>query len=83
MEIEKKIEAFVNNALTSQGKPSVKGADEPLISTGKLDSLFVIDFILFLEDEFKLDFSKENVSTMDIDNLSSMVSLVQKKLSSQ
>jgi len=83
MEIEKKIETFVNNALMSQGKSAVKEADEPLISTGKLDSLFVIDFILFLEDEFKLDFSKENVSTMDIDNLSSMVSLVQKKLSSQ
>lgn len=79
MDFEKKIELFVKAALKTLGKPTDIKADEPLISSGKLDSLFTIDLILFLEDEFKLDFSKDNITAIDVDSLKLIKALVQKK----
>lgn len=67
---------FLNEVLERQGKAKLKSG-QSLAATGIVDSLFVIDLILFLEGEFGLDFSKETISPLDVDSVDQIVELVQ------
>ena len=80
-DVERKIQNFVTTALQAGNKSVDIRRDQPLLSTGLLDSLFVVDFVLFIETEFKLDFSNETISAQDIGTLSEMIQLVESRLS--
>lgn len=79
--IEKKVEEFVKSALEAAGKSTQITKDQVLLNSGLLDSLFVIDFVLFAESEFDLDFSQDNITTQDIGTLADMIRIVKEKAS--
>ena len=76
-----KVRPFIKEMLQKASKPGEFSNTDKLVSTGRLDSLFVVDLILFLETEFKLDFSQDRVTGMDVDSVDDIVRLVGQKKS--
>ncbi|MGE4131549.1 MAG: acyl carrier protein [Bdellovibrionales bacterium] len=74
--IQSKIQTFLTEILEKQGKKTKLTKAQSLSEVGIVDSLFVIDLILFLEQEFNLDFSEQEISPLSIDTIDQIADLV-------
>ena len=53
--------------------------DEPLISSGLIDSFSLVDLALFVEDTFGVRIEDTELNAQTFDNLNQLVSLVQSR----
>jgi acyl carrier protein len=53
--------------------------DEPLISSGLIDSLSLVDLALFIEEEFNVRIEDSELNRETFDNLKQLVSLIEQK----
>lgn len=75
MELAKTIEAFICREILRDPARSL-GMDEPLISSGLIDSFSLVDLALFIEDQFgvRIEDTELNVDTFDsLGGLSTLV----------
>lgn len=79
---EPQIKAFLATALERQGLGALKSKKQSLSELGLIDSLFLIDLTLFLETTFGLDFSKQEITPLDVDTLEQITKLVEDRLAS-
>lgn len=79
LDIARRVGDFMISVLQRQGLNPCLTPDQSLASTGIVDSLFMIDLILFLESEFGLDFSKDVINPLDVDSVNQISLLVQKR----
>ena len=55
MDDRKKIRSFIAALLSARGQNSAFTDDEELVQSGRLDSMALIELVVFLEDNFELE----------------------------
>lgn len=55
--------------------------DEPLISSGMIDSFSLVDMALFVEDTFNVRIDDTELNSETFDNVSQLASIIQKRQS--
>lgn len=78
METRKIIRDFVAKEMNRRQNAEWKDNDSLLLSK-KTDSLFFVDLIVFLEDNFSLKLSSSEMSKEDLDSIDKMVALIEAK----
>lgn len=73
---EQQIREFVASLLVRKGDTASFGDEESLVSRGRLDSVDVMEIVLFLEDRFDLDFGDRGFSLDDYDSVKRIVALL-------
>jgi acyl carrier protein len=63
---------FITGLLAMKGERSDVSDTEPLLSSGLLDSMNVLETVLFLEENFGLDFSVHPFNPDDFDSIESI-----------
>lgn len=76
MENRATIRKFVTRLLEIKGERTDIKDDEPLVTAGLLDSLDVMNTVVFMEQEFQLDFSARPFSPDDFDSIDSICQLL-------
>lgn len=71
-----KIRGHVRNLLELKGERSDVSDTEPLLPAGLIDSLDVVQTVLFLEENFGVDFSVRPFNPEDFDSIESIHRLV-------
>ena len=70
---------FVVREFLSGEQPEALATDQPLISSGLIDSVGTLRLVLFLEEAFKIRVEPEDISAGKLDTLSSIAALVEEK----
>jgi len=63
------IELFIRGALDSHGDEAELDLDESLFLSGRLDSLTVTRLVVFLEEQFGVDFSSHPFDVGELDSV--------------
>ncbi len=71
----KKIRDFLTELLRDKGDPLPFADNEPLFSSGRLDSLNAVKTVVFLEKEFDVDFSAIGFDQELIDTVDALIML--------
>jgi acyl carrier protein len=66
------IREFITGLLALKGERSDVSDTEPLLSAGVLDSMDVLQTVVFLEENFGLDFSVHPFNPDDFDSIESI-----------
>jgi acyl carrier protein len=80
MSIESEIERFVLNELLYGGGPSELAIDEPLISSGLLDSMDLLRLIAYLEEHYGVAVEEGDLIPENFETLHFIGSYVERKL---
>lgn len=73
------IREYIRNLLELKGERSDVSDDEPLLPAGLIDSLDVVQTVLFLEENFGVDFSVEPFNPDDFESIHSINELVKRQ----
>jgi acyl carrier protein len=77
-EIIPKLETFVASQILKQPNRRI-AADEPLISSGLIDSFSLMDLALYVEDTFGVRIEDTELNADTFDNLSQLASLIESR----
>ena len=77
-EITTPIAKFIAEKILKQPN-KVIAADEPLISSGLIDSFSLMDLALFIEDTFGVRIEDTELNAETFDNLNQLASLIQSR----
>lgn len=69
------IEKYISTQILKQPNRKIM-ADEPLISSGLIDSFSLMDLALFVEDMFGVRIEDTELNANTFDNLTQLVSLI-------
>lgn len=67
---------FIDKALASQGDRGSYADDEPLFSSGRLDSFTMMNLVMHLEQAFGIDFASTGFDVDLVDSIDAMEALV-------
>jgi acyl carrier protein len=67
---------FIGSALKKHGDHGQVADDESLFVSGRLDSLSMMNLVVYLEDSFGLDFSRLDFDVDLVDSIDEIASLV-------
>ena len=70
------IREFITGLLAMKGERSDVGDSEALLTAGLLDSMDVLQTVLFLEENFAMDFSVHPFNPDDFDSIESIYRMV-------
>lgn len=70
-----RIRETIFSVLAQRGQPAV-AEDEPLFSTGRLDSLAATEVLTMLESDFGIDLADEDFDILQIDTLRDIEALL-------
>lgn len=76
--ITSEIEKYIAAQILKQPNRKI-AADEPLISSGLIDSFSLMDLALFVEDTFGVRIEDTELNANTFDNLSQLTSLVESR----
>ena len=76
MESRQSIREFITGLLEMKGERTDVSDTEPLLTAGLLDSMDVLQTVLFLEENFGLDFSVRPFNPDDFDSIESINRMV-------
>ena len=71
------VRAFVHNLLVSKGDSQPLTDDDPLFLSGRLQSIDAVNIVMFLEEQFAVDFAKTRFTQEQIDCIDSICALIQ------
>jgi len=77
MSAQQQVREFVAALLARKGDTAAFDDEESLVSRGRLDSVDVMEIVLFLEDKFGLDFGDRGFNLDDYDSVSHILALLQ------
>jgi acyl carrier protein len=69
---------YVSDSILKQPKRKI-GADEPLISSGLIDSFSLVDLALFIEDTFGVHIDDTELNAQTFDTLNQLANLIQSR----
>ena len=72
------IEKYIAAQILKQSSRRI-AADEPLISSGLIDSFSLMDLALFVEDNFGVRIEDTELNADTFDNLSQLVALIESR----
>ena len=67
---------FIKTLLVRKGDNTPLASTDRLISSGRLDSVDVMEIVVFLEQRFDLDFSDRGIDLDDFDSLNTMQTMI-------
>lgn len=70
------IRAFLHELLRRKGDNAPIADDDRLITVARLDSVDVMETVVFLEDQYKLDFSERGVNLDDFDSMNAIRNMI-------
>jgi len=73
------IRDHIRSLLELKGEPSDVSDTEPLLPAGLIDSMDVVQTVLFLEENFGVDFSIEPFNPDDFESIQSINELVSRQ----
>jgi acyl carrier protein len=79
MSTQNTIKAFIVDTLLVASDRTDVGADEPLTSSGVIDSLGMLRLITFLEEHFKMEIGDGEVGEENFGTLSRLTAFVDRK----
>lgn len=74
-EMIEKIKTYLKDEILQQPDREI-GTDEPLISSGLIDSFSLVDVALFVEDEFGVHIDDTELNAETFDTLNALADLV-------
>lgn len=77
MESRESIRQFIKDLLELKGESSDVSDTESLLTAGLIDSMDVMQTVLFLEENFGVDFSVQPFNPEDFESIESMDEMVQ------
>jgi len=72
------LEEFIKNEFLKQPERELK-ADEPLISSGLINSLSLVDLALFVEDTYGVQIDDTELNDETFDNLEELATLIKSR----
>lgn len=78
MDIKSRIEDHVRSLLADQGVATVPDPDTALVTSGLLDSLSIIQTVVFMEKEFGVDFSDIYFDQGNFNTINEMAAFVKR-----
>lgn len=69
------IRRFVSGLLDNKGANGELADDAPLLSSGRLDSIDVLEIVAFLETRYGIDFAERAFDPGDFDTIDSIAKL--------
>ena len=79
-ELQKAIGAYISSSVLKQPNRQIR-FDEPLISSGLIDSFSLVDLALFVEDKFGVHIDDAELNAQTFDTLDQLASLIQDRQS--
>ncbi|MBT8363747.1 MAG: acyl carrier protein [Deltaproteobacteria bacterium] len=79
VDVGSRIRRFILKHFPLARKQSSIEDDSPLLDTGIIDSLGVLDLVSFIEKEFKITISEEDLMAENFESITSMMAFVQSK----
>ena len=79
-EMTSSLAQYVAATILKQPKRVIKD-DEPLISSGLIDSFHLVDLALFVEDKFGVKIDDSELNTDSFDTLTQLAALIQQRQS--
>jgi acyl carrier protein len=76
-EFKEKIKEFIRTEVNPDRDLAELGDDEPLIESGIIDSLGILKIMSFLDEEFGVDLSDQQITPSNFRNITSICSLVE------
>ena len=76
--ITSQIEKYISTQILKQPNRKISG-DEPLISSGLIDSFSLMDLALFVEDTFGVRIEDTELNANTFDNLTQLTSLIESR----
>jgi len=77
-EFKTKIKEFIMKEVNPDSNLERLGDDEPLLDSGIINSLGVLKIMAFLDEEFGIDLSTEQIKLENFKNVNSICGLVEK-----
>ncbi len=71
------IRAFVGELLIRKGESALLADRDPLITSGRLDSIDVLEIVTFLETRYAIDFAVRPFDPGEFDTIESIVRLAE------
>ncbi len=78
-EIESKLSQYIAKEMLKQPTRVIK-PDEPLITSGLIDSFHLVDLALFVEDNFGVHIDDAELNAQTFDNLVQLLALIKSRL---
>ena len=76
-EFKARIKEFIMTEVNPDRNLEGLGDDEPLIDSGIIDSLGILKIMAFLDEEFGVDLSDQQITPDNFKNITSICSLVE------
>jgi acyl carrier protein len=77
-ELIPQLSTFIAEKILKQSGRAIE-ADEPLLSSGLIDSFSLMDLALFIEDTFGVRIEDTELNVDNFDNLSQLASLIESR----
>lgn len=81
--VSHRIRQFIIKHFPLARKQSIIEDDSPLLDSGIIDSLGVLEVVSFIEKEFKIMISDEDLLHENFESIASMTAFVQNKINGQ
>jgi acyl carrier protein len=78
-EINTKLSEYLSKEILKQPNRKLK-PDEPLLSSGLIDSFHLVDLALFVEDNFDVHIDDSELNASTFDTVDGLVKLIQSRL---
>ncbi len=79
-ELQTTIGEYISSKILKQSKRQIR-FDEPLISSGLVDSFSLVDLALFVEDKFGVHLDDTELNAQTFDTLDQLANLIQSRQS--
>ncbi len=79
-ELQTTIGEYISSSILKRSKRQIR-FDEPLISSGLVDSFSLVDLALFVEDKFGVHLDDTELNAQTFDTLDQLVSFIQSRQS--
>ena len=77
METKERVRAFVQDILINKGDEESMGDDDSLLLSGRLQSIDAVEIVLFLEENFGIDFAEVGFDQEQLDTINAICSLIE------
>jgi acyl carrier protein len=78
LDIRTQVRDHVTQRLVLKGHGGPIGDDQPLFSSGMLDSLDAVEMVVFVEGEFGIDFAQINFDLTLLDSIAAVAELAER-----
>ena len=79
MNTRNELRAHIQRLLADKGDREPLGDDDSLVLSGRLDSVDILQIVLFLEANFHIDFADREFDQEDFDSIARVLALIEQR----